>query len=58
MSTERSAFYNSYLGESKNKFNFSNHRKNKSIGENELFSWTSGNMYRTSYNDMSKKVGI
>ena len=58
MSTERSEFYNSYLGQSKNKFSFSNHKKTNSIGESELFSWTSNNMYRTSYHDMSKKVGI
>jgi len=56
MSTERSTFYNSLLGQSKNKFSFANHRESKSIGEQDLFKWTSNNMYRTSYHDMSKKV--
>ena len=57
MSTQRSSFYNSFVGETKNKFEFSNFRQNKAIDEGKFFQWTSGNMYRTSYNDMSKKVG-
>jgi hypothetical protein len=56
MSTRRSSFYNSYLGETKNKFQFSNFKKNDSIAEPEFFKWTSGNMYRTSYNDMANRV--
>lgn len=56
MSTQRSSFYNSYLGETKTKFQFSNFRGSKNINEPEFFKWTSNNMYRTSYNDMAKKV--
>jgi len=56
MSTDRSTFYNSLLGQSKNKFSFSNHRESKTLGESDLFKWTTNNMYRTSYHDMSKKV--
>ena len=57
MSTNRSTFYNSFLGETKNKFNNSNCRT-ESIVEPTFFEWTSKNMYRTSYNDMSKRVSI
>jgi hypothetical protein len=57
MSTSRSTFYNSFLGETKNKFSHDNHRKD-SIAEPTFFAWTSKNMYRTSYNDMSKRVSI
>jgi hypothetical protein len=57
MSTSRSTFYNSFLGETKNKFNNSN-RRSDSIAEPTFFAWTSKNMYRTSYNDMSKRVSI
>ena len=56
MSVNRSSFYNSFRGEVKNKFDFSSHRKSSTITENEFFKWTSGNMYRTSYNDMANKV--
>jgi len=54
--TERSSFYNSFRGQSKDKFTFTEHRKTSSIGDNGFFKWTSNNMYRTSYNDMAKKV--
>lgn len=54
MSAERSSFYNSYLGVSKNKFSYTN-EKSKPIGEQDFFKWTSNNMYRTSYHDMAKK---
>ena len=57
MSTSRSTSYNSFLGETKNKFNNSN-RRSDSIAEPTFFAWTSKNMYRTSYNDMSKRVSI
>jgi hypothetical protein len=57
MSAERSSFYNSYLGVSKNKFSYTN-EKSKPIGEQDFFKWTSNNMYRTSYHDMAKKVNI
>lgn len=57
MSTNRSTFYNSYLGETKNKFNNENRRAD-SIAEPTFFAWTSKNMYRTSYNDMHNRVSI
>ena len=56
MSTRRSSFYNSYLGETKTKFAFSNYKAPETIKEPEFFKWTSGNMYRTSYNDMANRV--
>jgi hypothetical protein len=52
MSTSRASFYNSFLGETKNKFDNSKHRKTNSITDQAFFQWTSNNMYRTSYNDM------
>ena len=52
----KSQLYNSLGGKTKTKFDFSNHKKAQSIGESNFFKWTSGNMYRTSYNDMSNKV--
>ena len=55
-SQTRSDFYNSYLGETKNKFDHTRHRKAGSIAEKSFFEWTSGNMYRTHYHDMSKRV--
>ena len=55
-SQTRSEFYNSYLGETKNKFDHTRHRKAGSIAEKSFFEWTSGNMYRTHYHDMSKRV--
>ena len=55
-SQTRSEFYNSYLGETKNKFDHTRHRKNNSIAEQSFFQWTSSNMYRTSYNDMTNRV--
>ena len=42
--------------EYKNKFQITNPVKNTNIIENNFFGWTSGNFYRTSYNDMSNKV--
>ena len=56
MSVQRSSFYNSYRGESKDKFDFSKSRKANQIGDQGFFKWTSNNMYRTSYHDMAKKV--
>lgn len=56
MSTDRSTFYNSLLGQSKNKFSFSNHRESKSISDTDFYKWTTNNMYRTSYHDMAKRV--
>ena len=53
---DRSTFYNSFVGTTKNKFDNSRHRKHSSIAETSFFSWTQGNMYRTSYNDMANKV--
>jgi hypothetical protein len=50
--------YNSFRGTSKDKFAFTQHRKSGSIGESNLFKWTSGNMYRTSYNDMKNTVSF
>lgn len=58
MSTERNQMYNSFRGTTKDKFTFNTHRKSGSITEGNFFKWTSGHMYRTSYNDMSKKVSI
>merc|ERR1711934_664742 len=54
-SQTRSDFYNSYLGNTKDKFDHTRHRKAGSIAEQSFFQWTSGNMYRTSYNDMAKR---
>ena len=54
--SDKSQFYNSFLGETKNKFDQTRHRKTNSITEASFFQWTSGHMYRTSYHDMSKKV--
>lgn len=56
MSCDKSQMYNSFRGTSKDKFSFNQHRKSGSITENNFFKWTSGHMYRTSYNDMSNKV--
>jgi len=42
----------------KNKFNIENPKKTSDIFENNFFRWTSGNFYRTSYNDMGSKVLI
>lgn len=56
MSVDKSQLYNSFRGTSKDKFSFTQHRKSSSIGESGFFKWTSGHMYRTSYNDMSKRV--
>lgn len=50
-----SSNYNSFLGRSKNRFDQTAHRKTQSINEPAFFQWTSGHMYRTSYNDMSNK---
>ena len=36
----------------KNKFNIENPKKTHNIIETNFFNWTSGNFYRTSYNDM------
>ena len=58
MSVERSSFCNSYGGENKSKFTFGGHRQSSTITENQLFAWTSGNMYRTSYNEMANKVSL
>ena len=58
MSVERSSFYNSFGGKTQNKFVFNSHRRKSSIAEPSFFKWTNNNMYRTSYNDMSKKVSI
>jgi hypothetical protein len=55
MSCDKSQMYNSFRGTSKDKFQFSTHRKSGSISECSFFKWTSGNMYRTSYNDMAQK---
>ncbi len=56
MSNDKSQMYNSFRGATKDKFSFATHRKSGSIAEDNFFKWTSGNMYRTSYNDMSNKV--
>ena len=56
MSVERSSFYNSFGGKTRDKFTFGSHKKSSSICEPTFFKWTNNNMYRTSYNDMSKKV--
>jgi hypothetical protein len=55
MSVERSSFYNSFGGKTTNKFE-TGQRKSSQIAEHNFFKWTNNNMYRTSYNDMSKKV--
>ena len=55
MSVDRSAFYNSFVGTNKNKFNAAG-PKADDVKEQALFKWTSNNMYRTSYHDMAKKV--
>ena len=44
------------LLEYKNKFSIENPKKNTEIFENNFFRWTSGNFYRTSYNDMGSRV--
>ena len=56
MSQTRSQFYNSFVGETKNQFDHSRHKRTQSITENSFFNWTSGHMYRTSYNDMANRV--
>ena len=58
MSVERSSFYNSFGGKTRDKFTFGSHKKSSSICEPTFFKWTNNNMYRTSYNDMSKTVSI
>ncbi len=58
MSTSRATFYNSILGEAKNKFDNSKHRKTNSITDQTFFQWTQNNMYRTSYNDMANRVSF
>jgi len=45
------------MGEPKNKFNNSNHRTEPN-SEPTLFALKSNNMYRTSFDDMSKRVII
>jgi hypothetical protein len=40
----------------KNKFEFSNPRKNLHIVEDNFFRWSNDHMYRTSTHDMSDKV--
>jgi hypothetical protein len=42
----------------KNKFEFTNPRKNLSIVEDNFFRWTNDHMYRTSTHDMSDKVSL
>lgn len=42
--------------ESKTKFSFNNHRASDKFSENQFFSWSNNNFYRTSYNDMTEKV--
>ena len=44
--------------ESNTKYSFANHKQGQQFGENEFFSWTNNNFYRTSYNDMSSKVSL
>ena len=55
MSEERFKMYNSFRGQSKSKFG-SSHKRSVSIKPETFFKWTGGNMYRTSYNDMSNRV--
>eukprot|EP00347_Sterkiella_histriomuscorum_P018138 403346645 len=43
------------LLEFKNKYNIENPKKTSDIVENNFFGWTSGNFYRTSYNDMGSR---
>jgi hypothetical protein len=40
----------------KNKFEFTNPRKNLQIVEDNFFKWSNDHMYRTSTHDMSDKV--
>ena len=46
------------LLEFKNKYNIENPKKTSDIVESNFFGWTSGNFYRTSYNDMGSRVSI
>ena len=43
-------------GLTKNKFEFTNPRKNLQIVEDNFFKWSNDHMYRTSTHDMSDKV--
>jgi hypothetical protein len=42
--------------QAKNKFEFTNPRKNLHIVEDNFFRWSNDHMYRTSTHDMSQKV--
>merc|ERR1711959_459831 len=53
--TTKSAFYNSFLGETKSKFDFGRHKRSTSIQETAFFNWSNSNMYRTSYNEMANR---
>lgn len=43
--------------EQRNKWNIGT-MNNSSINENAMMAWSQSNFYRTSYNDMAKKVYI
>ena len=45
-------------GLTKNKFEFTNPRKNLQIVEDNFFKWSNDHMYRTSTHDMSDKVSV
>lgn len=46
------------LLDSKNKFNITSLSKERPMTCGDKFSWSSKNMYRTSYHDMSEKVNL
>ena len=59
--TTRSAFYNSFLGQTKNKFDNTKpmqHKRSSSIQKGKFFNWSNNNMYRTSYNEMQNYVSF
>ena len=55
---ENASFYNTFRSTSNNKFDHSKHKRSTTISEGNFFNWTSDHMYRTSYNDMSKRVSF
>lgn len=46
------------LLEQKSRFEIKNAKASNRLAEDNLFRWTAGNFFRTSYNDMSDKVSL
>ena len=53
---QNASFYNSIGGKTTDKFDHSKHKRSTTISDGNFFNWTSDHMYRTSYNDMGKRV--